>query len=311
MAQWQYGLGRAVAYTTDAGGRWSEPWVRWSGFNRLWSNIISWSLPRTDKEGDLSLELNITGTHGRIRVDSRSYNPSENLRAVVTKPDLTRQEINLQASAPGTYAASFKARQPGVYMASILRSGHENVSAASGAAAIPYSPEYRYSGADISFLSGLTHAGGGTLIDKPADAFADNLPPAYGGIELWPWFLLAAALLLPMDIAARRLVFTWLDVQMMWRRLARKAAEDENEAAPTISRLRSRKDALEEARGQKYQPVINRDSENAAAKDASGSDHTAGYAAPSSSLKQKTKPPAASKQENISRLLEARRNKHD
>ena len=31
LAQWQYGLGRAVAWTSDASGRWAQDWVGWDG----------------------------------------------------------------------------------------------------------------------------------------------------------------------------------------------------------------------------------------------------------------------------------------
>ncbi len=311
LAQWQYGLGRAVAFTSDAGGRWSESWVRWPGYNRLWSNIISWALPRTDPEGELSPEINITGTKGSITVDSPGYSGMENLQAVIIGPDLTRQEVKLQASAPGIYAAGFKARQPGIYIANVLRHGNEEISAGTAAASIPYSPEYRYSGADKNFLSGLTRAGGGTIIDKPADAFADNLPPAQGGIELWPWLLLAATILLPLDIAARRLPFTWLDVQRAWGKLVRKTPALENETAPTISRLRTRKEAVEQARGEKYQLMVDRKTENTADRDSGVSKKAAGSERPTTLPKEQKKPPAPSKQENISRLLQARKNKKD
>ena len=41
LAQWQYGLGRSVAWTSDSTGRWAKDWVGWSGFNRFFSQLVS------------------------------------------------------------------------------------------------------------------------------------------------------------------------------------------------------------------------------------------------------------------------------
>jgi hypothetical protein len=45
LAQWQYGLGRAVAWTSDATGRWARSWVGWDGFTRFFGQLVSWTLP--------------------------------------------------------------------------------------------------------------------------------------------------------------------------------------------------------------------------------------------------------------------------
>jgi uncharacterized membrane protein len=45
LAQWQYGLGRSVAWTSDSTGRWAHDWVGWNGFNRFFSQLVSWTFP--------------------------------------------------------------------------------------------------------------------------------------------------------------------------------------------------------------------------------------------------------------------------
>jgi hypothetical protein len=44
LATWQYGLGRAVAWTSDATGRWAADWVRWTGFPTFWAQTVAWSI---------------------------------------------------------------------------------------------------------------------------------------------------------------------------------------------------------------------------------------------------------------------------
>jgi uncharacterized membrane protein len=45
LVRWQYGLGRAVVFTSDAKNRWAANWVVWPGFDRLWANILHDLLP--------------------------------------------------------------------------------------------------------------------------------------------------------------------------------------------------------------------------------------------------------------------------
>lgn len=45
LAAWQYGLGRAMAWTPDVGGRWSGAWAGSPASALLWGNLLSWLLP--------------------------------------------------------------------------------------------------------------------------------------------------------------------------------------------------------------------------------------------------------------------------
>jgi uncharacterized membrane protein len=45
LVRWQYGLGRAVVFTSDAKNRWAMNWVAWPGFDKLWANIFRDLLP--------------------------------------------------------------------------------------------------------------------------------------------------------------------------------------------------------------------------------------------------------------------------
>ena len=48
LARWQYGLGRAVVFTSDAKSRWAADWVTWQGFDKLWTNIFRDLLPHAE-----------------------------------------------------------------------------------------------------------------------------------------------------------------------------------------------------------------------------------------------------------------------
>jgi uncharacterized membrane protein len=45
LVRWQYGLGRAAVFTSDAKNRWAVNWVTWPGFDRFWANLFRDLLP--------------------------------------------------------------------------------------------------------------------------------------------------------------------------------------------------------------------------------------------------------------------------
>jgi uncharacterized membrane protein len=45
LVRWQYGLGRAAVFTSDAKSRWAASWLAWKGFDRLWANVARDLLP--------------------------------------------------------------------------------------------------------------------------------------------------------------------------------------------------------------------------------------------------------------------------
>ncbi|MBV8896262.1 MAG: VWA domain-containing protein [Acidobacteriaceae bacterium] len=47
--RWQYGLGRAAVFASDAKSRWAENWVAWPGFDKFWINVTRDLLPHADR----------------------------------------------------------------------------------------------------------------------------------------------------------------------------------------------------------------------------------------------------------------------
>ena len=48
LVRWQYGLGRAVVFASDAKSRWAADWVTWKGFDKLWTNTFRDLLPHAE-----------------------------------------------------------------------------------------------------------------------------------------------------------------------------------------------------------------------------------------------------------------------
>jgi hypothetical protein len=69
---------------------------------------------------------------------------------------------------------------------------------------VPYAEELRELGTDRAMLERLADAGGGALLDGPRDAFQKARRRFRGAVELWPWLVGLAGMLLVAEIAMRR-----------------------------------------------------------------------------------------------------------
>lgn len=258
LAAWQYGLGRSVAWTPDAGSRWMGRWAGTPPYSTLFGNMLSWLLP-TSQAGGLTLESSASGGQAlvTVRVPPGAVGASSGAQAAqpaglaVIDPDQGTLQVPLELTAPGVYQARFAAPKPGVYFFQVQGQDGKTVMGLGGVA-VPYSQEYRDAGVDEAFLTRLAAAGGGEVLTDPSQAFLPNLPRTWAGRDLWPWLLLLAALLLPLDVASRRLTVIPHEWVAWWESLTRRLPHPHPAAvgpapAPELGRLRQRKAAAAEA----------------------------------------------------------------
>jgi len=219
LAVWQYGLGRVVAWTSDALGLWTKDWLTWNNAARWWANLVTWTLP-APSDSALTVNGKVVDGMGQLTVDLNAAVPvgatqqQLQVHIVGPSPDNTQQTITLQPIAPERWAGSFTASQVGSYL--LQATWQASANGASGTTRklstetgliVPYSPEYHTQGTDLRFLKLLAKAGGGALLDanNAATAFTQKLVSTSALIPITFWLLMLAALLLPIDIAARRL----------------------------------------------------------------------------------------------------------
>src|SRR5258708_29325063 len=69
LAHWQYGLGRSVAFTSDAKARWGRIWLNWEKYRQFWSQIGQWSLRRLEN-ADFTSEVTVDKGDGLINVEA-------------------------------------------------------------------------------------------------------------------------------------------------------------------------------------------------------------------------------------------------
>lgn len=208
LAAWQYGLGRAVAWTSDAAGLWSSDWLRAPGANRFWSNLVSWTLPAAGGS-TLTLTSGSSQGQGHLTVTTpSSLGADPSVAAHVLDPAHHTSTVQLEPSAPGQFAGSFPENQRGAYFVTVEAHGAGHAAAGQVGLDVSYSPEYRSTGLDLSFLRTVAVAGGGSVITSPGAAWRGNLPSVQAQDDLTLLLLLLAVLLLPIDVGVRRLVMS-------------------------------------------------------------------------------------------------------
>ncbi|NLX69930.1 MAG: VWA domain-containing protein [Clostridiales bacterium] len=207
LAEWQYGLGRVAAWTSDMRGIWTEDWLTWDRVQRFWLNVISWVLPSNDDESGL-LQVSRTGDKGHIILDtSQNWDEVLDSRAVVIDPEGGTQTVSLQATQPGKYEGDFEIDQAGVYIVRVeQQKDGQVVGQLDTGLAVSYSPEYdiRNQG-NKELLESLVKETGGVVIDDPQQVFREDLQPVWAETEIWPYLLPLALALFVLDIALRRL----------------------------------------------------------------------------------------------------------
>lgn len=214
LAQWQYGLGRAVAWTSDAKGQWASDWVTWDGFSRFWTQVVRWASATPSGDVDVALDRHGDGTTVTVNSADSTGNFRNDLETTVSilGPDGSRQDVRLEQEAPGQYTGELGNLPEGAYLLGVTQRdgpGGEVVAGATSGLVVGYSPEYGpSSGQGPATLDRAMQLTDGFALDpnRPADAFTHTLPKAKVQTPLWPWLTLLALFLLPLDVAVRRLV---------------------------------------------------------------------------------------------------------
>ena len=190
LAQWQYGLGRSVAWTSDSTGRWAKDWVGWSGFNRFFSQLVELDVPgrgdrrhrgdlRDDRRHDRAARRERRGGRlaARLLLDQRqrsSGRTSSPRRSTSSRSRRASTRRRSASSTPGAYAVRITQTRPGT----------SPLGRTVGLVA-PTAAEYRLLGANEPFLASLRSATGGGVVataDRPVGPRPDRHEPLHRAV---------------------------------------------------------------------------------------------------------------------------------
>ncbi len=223
LAHWQFGLGRAVAFTSDARPKWAQDWIGWAQYRQFWSQTVNWALRRVDTS-DFNTEVSIEDGQGVLSVEA--LDPDGNFRnflalqAAVVGPKGDRTTVALQQTGPGRYEARFPTREVGAYLINLLelRDGAPVRSQVVGAS-VNYSPEFDAREPNLNLLRRLAELGRGKLLDPGVDnPFNLNRVKTYQPRDLWEDLMKVLVILFVLDVAVRRVDFDREEWGKWWRR---------------------------------------------------------------------------------------------
>jgi hypothetical protein len=253
LASWRYGLGKAVAFTSDLSGRWGRHWVEWPAFGRFVAQLARWTMRRNG--GELFVpRFDWHGQSGAVTVDvldrdDRFVNGLE-LNATLVDPARNARSVHLEQVAPGRYHGTFAVPQAGRYYVTLNgRDGDAQVGPKTFGLAVPYSSEYLQLGVDRKLLRDIAGVTGGRVLPlSEASLSALTAPSARAAgarASVWWPFFLAALLLLVAEVAVRKVALPeWVLARLRrWpgAREDAEAREPEYDALrATIARERAR-----------------------------------------------------------------------
>jgi uncharacterized membrane protein len=213
LAHWQYGLGRVVSWTSDTKNLWAGQWLGSSAAEQVWAQAIRWSMPEPQPP-EFRVSAGVDGQTVTLRAvsvhDDGRFADLLDTRATVVTPGGDAVEARLPQRAPGLYELSTEAPGPGVYRVVFNqyedgKMMHEEMAGF----VINPAPESRAIGVNNPLLDQLASRTNGRALGDPSDVAGLSRASIRKDIPLWPWLVGLALILLPLDVAIRRLRWPW------------------------------------------------------------------------------------------------------
>jgi len=261
LAGWTYGLGRTVAWTTDVGQRWASSWTAWDNYDKLFAQIVRWSMRPTDSDGKLNVFAE--AREGKLRVVVQAMDQDDQLLnflplgGSVVDPSMSRIDLPLTQFAPGRYVGECPLEKSGSYFVTVVAG--PGIAPARVGVNVPYSAEFREAETNVGLLDrlaaqappggqpGAVVTGLSAAADAPVgDVFRHDLPRGTARLACWHLMVLAGACLFFCDVFNRRVLVNAALFAPLTARLATLWRSPGAEPSPTVAidRLRRRKEEV-------------------------------------------------------------------
>jgi hypothetical protein len=211
LVRWPFGLGSVTALATDIKPRWSAEWLEWQGYGQFWVQYLRKIARKADSQL-IKVEVDeVPGQEDRLRVNlslalpGRGFadDPRPQVLAVQTATGLSTTETAVQV-APGLYRAEVPRPERGTLVLTISAPRVLN-QPVTRIYSRSYPEEYRMRETNRALLRQVAGISGGRFDPAPGTWFA---PPgeitSRKLVDLTPYCLALALILLPGEIALRR-----------------------------------------------------------------------------------------------------------
>jgi uncharacterized membrane protein len=192
LAYWHYGLGKSVAFTSDArtlrDGRqgWDREWAGSEMYSKFWEQVVEWSL-RPTETGRMVMTTEFRDGRVKVSIDARDSNNRPmtdlTLEGGVTAPSMKADDsrkmlLKFEQKNSGLYEAEFKANEAGSYFINamakrrytVVEDGKEvpkeESDSVRAGVTIPYSPEFADMESNTALMERLRDITGGKTIPE-------------------------------------------------------------------------------------------------------------------------------------------------
>ncbi|HVU63196.1 MAG TPA: glutamine amidotransferase, partial [Phycisphaerales bacterium] len=119
LAHWQYGLGKAVAFTSDSGTKWTTAWPSWGKYRAFWEQHVRWAM-RPGGNADMRISTEQDGDKTRVIVEALDAK-GEHLNFVrfqgrIAGPNGSSEKVELRQVGPGRYEGIVDSGSAGAYV---------------------------------------------------------------------------------------------------------------------------------------------------------------------------------------------------
>lgn len=211
LAIWRSGVGKSAALMTDLDSTWGRDWQKWDKFPQFVRQLLA-ELSRSKY-----LWMATRVTNGEALIVVNDVHPDESRLTIdveVIGPDEKTVHVTPEQIGPRAYHVRVPLWGSGRYRvaATTTRGDIQESSYGGFANAATYSPEYLQFRSHRQTLQQIAAATGGKVLtgDPGLDAVYSRIPRTYKQVPeaSFDWFLVALALLVPLEAVARRM---WTD----------------------------------------------------------------------------------------------------
>ncbi len=202
LVRWQYELGRAAVFTSDAKSRWAANWMNWPGFDKLWTNLFRDLLPHAAATEAIAT---YDSANDELIVDYRLGRHIPEPAAIpdlyVFGPNGFQRAVKASKLAAGSYRVRLPiGRRQGLFRVRPLAESR----------AFPEIGLYREEeemsdyGSNDFVLKQISSATGGRFNPRPRDVFDAAGRSIPSTMELWPGLLALAIALNLAELIMRK-----------------------------------------------------------------------------------------------------------
>jgi Ca-activated chloride channel homolog len=202
LVRWQYGLGRAAVFSSDAKSRWAAAWLNWPGFDRLWTNIFRDLLPHGNESEAVA---RYDSANQELVVDyhlsDRASEPARPPDLYVMGPGDFRHPLEVARLSPGNYRGRLRIGS----LEGLFRVRPLNESRSFPEVGL-YRQESELSdyGSNEELLKSIAQSTGGRFNPSVRQLFDSGGKYVDSTLRLWPLLLGIAVLLNLIELALRK-----------------------------------------------------------------------------------------------------------